>query len=308
MPSLKPVCEPVALDLILEELNDAYIYKRQARHTSSRTIYVTDIHQSPNVVREVGRLREISFRALGGGTGEELDLDEYDTCEAPYQQMIVWDNEDNAIVGGYRFLESSKIKHSEAHGWESPMAHLFEYKPAFVEKYMPHGLELGRSFIQPFYQSGASRKGMYSLANLWDGLGAILSRSTWVHYFFGKVTMYPSFNQKARDLILFFIGKHFKDTESLMAPHNPLILTTPSEELEQIFNGETYREDYKILSKLIKSYGEHIPPLVNSYMNLSGSMKTFGTAVNESFGMVEETGILITIADIYEDKRQLVGW
>lgn len=299
---MQPIIEPVARELLEAELTpDKYI---RPTNFGNRAIYITNIHESPNVVREIGRLREVSFRSSGGGTGLELDLDEYDTCAEPFQQLVVWSPESREIVGGYRFIEGSKIHQNPKGEWESPSAHLFQYHDVFTQQYMPKSVELGRSFIQPAFQSGNMRGGIYSLDNLWDGLGAIVSTMPHIEYFFGKVTMYPSFNNKARDLILYFMSKYFPDKEGFMTPFVPVSLTTTDAELEEIFAGGDYREDYKIMSKLVKSYGEHIPPLVNAYMNLSPTMKSFGTAINEPFGRVEETGIMIKIADIYEEKRQ----
>lgn len=299
---MQPIIEPVARELLEAELTpDKYI---RPTNFGNRAIYITNIHQSPNVVREIGRLREVSFRSSGGGTGLELDLDEYDTSAEPFQQLVVWCPESREIVGGYRFIEGSKIHQNPKGEWESPSAHLFQYHDVFTQQYMPKSVELGRSFIQPTFQSGNMRGGIYSLDNLWDGLGAIISTMPHIEYFFGKVTMYPSFNNKARDLILYFMSKYFPDKEGLMTPFVPLSLTTSDAELEEIFVGGNYREDYKIMSKLVKIHGEHIPPLVNAYMNLSPTMKSFGTAINEPFGRVEETGIMLKIADIYEEKRQ----
>jgi hypothetical protein len=141
------------------------------------------------------------------------------------------------------------------------------------------------------------------LDNLWDGLGALTIVIPNLKYFFGKMTMYPSFNREARDMILYFLNKHFNDPDRLVYPTDPLQLDTDPAELEKLFTEETFREDYKILNTEVRKTGFNIPPLVNAYMGLSPTMRVFGTAVNHEFGEVEETGILIAIDEILEEKR-----
>lgn len=115
--------------------------------------------------------------------------------------------------------------------------------------------------------------------------------------------MYTSFNIEARDMILFFMRKYFKDTERLVEPITPLEIHIDDNKLGRILCGNNYDEDYRILSRYVREHGENIPPLVNAYMSLSPSMKSFGTAINPGFGGVEETAILIKIADVYETKK-----
>jgi hypothetical protein len=168
---------------------------------------------------------------------------------------------------------------------------------------MPHMIELGRSFVQPAYQSTNRKgKGIYAMDNLWDGLGAVWMKNPHIKYFFGKVTMYTTFHREARDLILYFMKKYFGDKENLVVPFEPLKITTDQKLLDSILCGSTYREDYKILSQNVRGRGENIPPLINAYMNLSPTMKVFGTAMNYGFGDVEETAIMITVNDMYDEK------
>jgi hypothetical protein len=183
-------------------------------------------------------------------------------------------------------------------------AHLFKYSDIFEKYYMPYTIELGRSFVQPHYQPvNDPRKGLYALDNIWDGLGAIAIDNPDIRYFFGKVTMYLNFNQEARDLLLYFLHKYFPDRENLVTPKFPRGITTDIRELMAIFTGKDYQANYKILSQNVRRLNETIPPLINAYMNLSPSMLTFGTALNDTFGDVEETGILVTISDIYDVKK-----
>ncbi|MDR1006881.1 MAG: GNAT family N-acetyltransferase [Bacteroidales bacterium] len=298
------VIEAVDKQLIRAEL-DAGIFFRKTR-SGNREIYITTAHKSPNIMREIGRLREISFGSQGGGSGSPCDIDKYDTLEEPhcYKQLFVYDPQDEEIVGGYRFLVGKDIKTDEQGELLSATADLFLFTDEFKQRYLNHTIELGRSFVRPDYQPTSSiRRGMYSLDNLWDGLGGLTSLYRDVRYFFGKITMYPSLNIKARDYILYFYKKHFPDNEGLVFPRKKVQIESDFNELVKLFNGKNYKEDYQILVHNVRALGENIPPLVNAYMNLSSTMKSFGTSVNTHFSNVEETGILVTIADIYEDKK-----
>ena len=147
-------------------------------------------------------------------------------------------------------------------------------------------------------------KSLFALDNLWDGLGALTVIRPDVKFYFGKMTMYPSYIRKGRDMILYFLKKHFDDKEHLIIPMKPLELETNPKELEALFSGNTFKEDYLILNAEIRKMGYNIPPLVNAYMSLSPTMKLFGTAINYGFGDVEETGILIAVDEILEEKRK----
>ena len=299
---METVIPPVDRQLIEKELTDE-LFVRDTNNGHNE-IYIFTHDQAPNLMRELGRLREITFREARGGTGKCCDIDDYDTGKSPFKQLIVWNPEDKEIVGGYRFnLGKDVIKDKDGHP-VSPTSKLFKFSKKFIKEFWPLTFELGRSFVQPTYQPTVNlRKGMYSLDNLWDGLGAITILNPGVKYFFGKITMYPSYDSFARDMILYFMNKYFPDNDKLVEARKPLIIQTREKVLKSIFLGANYDEDYKILVQKVRSLGEQIPPLVNAYMNLSGSMRTFGTAVNESFGDVEETAIIITIADIYDYKK-----
>jgi hypothetical protein len=266
----------------------------------NREIYSVTHFNAPNVVQEIGRLREVSFREAGGGTGKAVDLDEFDLSEVPYRQLIVWDKDEEEILGGYRYLEGSVIPVVN----EVPQistSKLFHFSPKFIQDYLPKTIELGRSFIQPKYQS--SRNGLFSLDNLWDGLGALVVFNPDVDYFFGKVTMYTTYNVTARDYLLRFMNLYFCDKERLVTPIEPVHLITDLNEIDACFKDLSLEDAFKIANKKVRELGENIPPLISAYIKLSSTMKTFGTAINEHFGGVEETGILIKISDIYDDKK-----
>lgn len=267
-------------------------------------IYVFNAHNAPMLMREVGRLREITFRSEGGGTGKEMDIDEYDTADTPFQQLIVWNPDEKEIVGGYRFIHGRDIAMRDGQ-YQSPTARLFQFSDAFVQDYLPESIELGRSFVQPSYQPTYNlKKGLYSLDNLWDGLGAMIVETPGVRYLFGKMTMYTSFNTAARDVLLHFMKSYFPDKVGLLSPKSPLVLSTPEADLKALFTGASFEDNYKILIRNIRNHKENIPALFNAYMNLSPTMMTFGTSVNEHFGAVEETAMMITVADVYSKKKE----
>jgi hypothetical protein len=298
---MENIIPEVPKELIEAELTEARFIRKT--NNAGNLLYIITAEDSPNTMREIGRLREMTFRAAGGGTGKAVDIDDFDIGEDAYRQLIVWDPSEREILGGYRFhicnenncLIDGKIKLATAK--------LFHFSEKFIKDYLFHTIELGRSFVQPAYQTtNRMTKALYALDNLWDGLGALIIDHPDKQYFFGKVTMYRNYNQRARNLILYFLQKHFPDNEGLVTPIVPLELDMNKDEMKNIFTGETYMEDYKILSQNVRAFGENIPPLINAYMNLSPSLKTFGTVDNPYFGNVEETAIMININHIYQQK------
>ena len=296
------IIQPIDKALLKNELTP----ERQLRMTnkSNNEIYVVTAHEAPNVMKEIGRLREIAFRSAGGGTGKAMDIDEFDTMENCCKQLIVWNPEAEEIIGGYRYLFGSDWQ-IDANG--QPIlatSHMFHFSEQFMRDYAPYTVELGRSFVSLEYQNArANSKSIFALDNLWDGLGALTVINPQCRYFFGKMTMYPSYIRKGRDMILYFLKKHFDDKENLIIPIKPLKIETSEDELASIFCEDDFKEDYRILNKHIRELGYNIPPLINAYMSLSPTMKLFGTAINYGFGDVEETGILIAVDEILEDKR-----
>ncbi len=299
---IQEIIPPVEKSLLKQELTK----ERQLRMTnkSNNEIYVITAHNAPNVMREIGRLREIAFREAGGGTGKAVDIDEFDTCENCYKQLIVWNPEAEEIIGGYRYLLGTDWEMMDNGQPKLATSHMFHFSEKFLKEYMLHTVELGRSFVSlPYQSSKMGAKSLFALDNLWDGFGALVVIRPTLKYFFGKMTMYPSYIRKGRDMILYFLKKHFDDKENLIVPMKPLNLETPEEELAKILCEDNFKKDYRILNQEIRKMGFNIPPLVNAYMNLSPTMRLFGTAVNEGFGEVEETGILIAVDEILEEKR-----
>ena len=298
---MEPVSPQLPIDQIIAELTkDRFLRKT---NYADNEVYIFDNNDSPVLMQEVGRVREITFRHAGGGTGNSLDIDDFDTAKNdPQKQLIVWDPENREIVGGYRFYFPPKgcvqcdISRLASSAY-------FKFSDKFLSKYYPHMMELGRSFVHPDYQSKAmGRKSLYALDNIWDGLGALILDNHHLKFLFGKVTMYSHFNRNARNMILYFLKKHFDDPDRMVIPIEPAQIDLHDAEMKQLFTGRRYRENYKILSAEVRKLGENIPPLINAYMNLSPTMRTFGTFINHHFGNVEETGIMITLRDIYVEK------
>lgn len=299
---VESIIAPVHKSLLKMELTEA----RFLRNTNKghNEIYIVDAFNSPNIMWEIGRLREIAFRAGGGGTGKSADIDEFDTMDEPCQQLIVWNPEAEEIMGGYRFLLGENMKFDSAGRPVIAMSHMFNYSDKFLKEKLPYTIELGRSFVSVDYQATkAGVKALYALDNLWDGLGALTVVYPQIKYLFGKMTMYPSYPQSCRNMILYFLDKYFHDNEQLVTPIKPLDAHIDVNRMKRTFTGLTFKDDYRILNSAVRRHGINIPPLVNSYMNLSPTMKVFGTAINDEFGDVEETGIFLAISEIYEDKK-----
>lgn len=298
----QPIIAPIPKEVLLSELTP----ERQLRMTnkSHNEIYIITAHNAPNVMREIGRLREIAFREAGGGTGKECDIDEFDICDNCYKQLIVWNPDEQEIIGGYRYILGSDWEFDDKGQPILATSHMFHFSDKFIKEYVPYTIELGRSFVSlPYQSSRMGAKSLFALDNLWDGLGALTVIMPNVKYFFGKMTMYPSYIRKGRDMILFFLKKYFDDKDRLIIPMKPLKIETDEAKLKALFSGKNFNEDYRILNREIRALGYNIPPLVNAYMSLSPTMKLFGTAINYGFGDVEETGILIAIDEIWDQKR-----
>lgn len=296
------IIPPVDISLIEAELTPERFLR--ATNRAGNHIYVVDAFNSPNVMREIGRLREISFRAGGGGTGKACDIDEFDLMDPPCRQLLVWNPEAREIIGAYRYILGSDIKVLPDGSPRIATAHMFRFSDHFMRQMLPHTIELGRSWIRPEYQSTrAGSRAIYALDNLWDGLGALTVLHPEVKYLFGKMTMYPSYDRDCRNLLLHFLHLYFPDPDGIICPIEPLAGTHSDEAEKGFFVGGNFKEDYRRLNAFVRAKGINIPPLVNAYMGLSPSMRILGTAINHEFGEVEETGLLITIADIFDEKK-----
>ena len=298
---MKEIIPPVSRKAIIAELK-SHKFLRYTRFGENE-IYVVTAHDSPSIMREIGRLRELTFRDSGGGIREALDIDAYDKASDPYRQLIVWNTKDKEILGGYRFRLFRRTEGGQGDLPHAATEDLFWFSEEFRENYLPYAMDLGRGFIQPRYQpSRAGKEGFYSLDNLWDGLGGLVADHQPLRYLFGRIVIYANFDPLIRDMVMYFLEKHFKRKGNLIKPREPLSINTATEKLEAILVGKNYKEDFNILNQQAKMREEIIPPLINAYMNLSSTMCSFGSALDPAFGRVEETCVMVTIADIYEKK------
>ena len=300
---MEKIIDPIDKTILKAELSkDRFV---RVTRKGDNEIYIVNQQNAPNVLQEIGRLREVTFRASGGGTGLSVDLDEYDTNDICYQQLIVWSPEDEEIIGGYRFIKCADAIDPETGEIHLSTTHYFDFSKKFIADYLPFTIELGRSCVQPNFQPSVNpRKGLFALDNIWDGLGSLILLNPEINYLFGKVTMYPNYNTASRDFLLHFMNHYFPDKENLMKPFHPLVQNYDKEYVSGQLKGLDFKDGFKVLNSAVREKGEFIPPLVNIYMNLSATMKTFGTAVNPEFGNVEETGILVTLTDIYLEKKE----
>jgi len=299
---MEKIIDPISKDLLRAELTPDKLLR--ATNKANNELYVITHHDAPNTMLEIGRLREEAYRFSGGGTGQSTDIDIYDTMENPYKQLIVWNPEKEEIMGGYRYIHGKEVKHDENGKLGLSSSHLFAYSDLFIEDYLPYTIELGRSFVTVGYQSSqAGSKALFIMDNLWDGLGALIVVYPDLKYFFGKVTMYPNFGEEGRNMILYFLNKHFPDPERIIYPLHSLKTNMNLPELSRLFIGGDFKENYRILNTHVRNLSRNIPPLVNAYMNLSPTMRVFGTCINDEFGDVEETGIMINVGEIFAEKR-----
>ncbi|MEY2963088.1 MAG: hypothetical protein RL754_349 [Bacteroidota bacterium] len=307
MNDLSYIREAVSVDLLKAELTPERFIRRTSKLDNE--IYIVNIHNAPNVLQEIGRLRELTFASADGGTGNPVDLDELDLSDNPYEQLIVWNPEEEEIVGGYRFIDGATVAKGGDWKHDLSMGHYFNFTDKFLEEYLPFSIELGRSWVQPKYQPAVDpKRGIFALDNIWDGLGAIVLKYDHLKYFYGKVTMYPTYNREARNMVLNFLKHFFPDTEGLMTPS--VAEEVPSSgDMNALFPidhddfAKSFKQGSRTLNGFVSEHGESVPPLIKQYMGLSPKMMTFGTFINHDFGAVEETGILIPVETIYPEKR-----
>jgi len=301
---LPPIIDPIDVALLKSELNEKTFLRLTNR--GNNEIYVINNETAPNVLKEIGRLREVSFRAVGGGSGTACDLDHFDLEDKACFQLIVWNPEDEEIIGGYRFTKWALASFHENGQPYVNTEHLFDFSQRFIDEYFPYCLEMARAFVQPKYQSAQmGRKALFALDNLWDGIGGLIARDPSVKYLAGKVTIYSSSPEMSRKAMVWYLDRYFGDREGLIVSKRPETCTPEEAEyFEEMFCGAGYKENYQILNNYVKSLGDVVPPLIHSYIGLSPTMKTFGTTFDPDFGDCYDTAMMITVADIYQDKYE----
>ena len=297
-----PIIEPIDVQLLKQELNKSTFLRNTTR--GNNEIYVVNNENSPNVLKEIGRLREVSFRAVGGGSGTECDLDHFDLEDKACFQVVVWNPEEEEIIGGYRFTKWSMASFHENGQPYVNTEHLFDFSQKFIDEYFPYCIEMARAFVQPKYQSAqAGRKALFALDNLWEGIGGVVASNPDVKYLTGKVTIYSSSPELSRKAMIYYLDMSFGDREGLLMSKNPELWTPQQEDFfKELFTGDDYKENYLILNNFVKSFNDTIPPLIHLYVGLSPTMKTFGTTFDPDFGDCYDTAMMITVSDIYKEK------
>ena len=294
---MQPIIPPVDTALILHELEGHLL---RPSNKAGNLIYDITAHECPNVMREIGRLREISYRDAGGATGKEADIDDMDTMAKPYHQLIVWDPDNQQIIGGYRYLFGSdaEIRNGQPYITSS---FLFRYSEQFIRDYLPYAIEFGRAFVQPMYQTREMGvKALFALDNIWDGIGAIMHNNPHIRWMIGKVTVYPEYNPTARELIYAYLDRYHHGQEGLIAPYH----LQPIEPIETPFEGNDPQENYHILQHAVREQGTVIPPMFSAYLNLTNELQFFGTAIEETFSNVYDSGIMVDLETVYPEKKE----
>ena len=295
---MQAIIPAVDRSLLIQELEGHLL---RPSNKADNLIYDITAHECPNVMREIARLREISYRDGGGATGKEMDIDEMDTMAKPYHQLIVWDPENQQIIGGYRYLLGHEAEIRDGQPFITS-AHLFHYSERFIREYLPHTIEFGRAFVQPMYQQREMGvKALFALDNIWDGIGAVMNNHPEIRWMIGKVTIYPDYNENARELIYAYLNQYHKGEEGLFGPYHPFVsqplATNP-------FSGEDKQENYHILQLAVREQGTVIPPMFSAYLNLTNDLMFFGNAINDELANVYETGIMVDLETVYQEKKE----
>lgn len=296
--NLQDIIKPISKKVLIDELKTA-LFLRPTR-VGNNEVYIFSSESCPNLMQEVGRLRELTFREAGAGFGKQVDIDEYDTDKNCCKQLIVWDPKNKEIIGGYRFNIFYDLKNKDLKDVPLLNKSLYNISDNFVSEYIPYLVELSRAFIQPMFQPKyAGRKAAFSLDNIWDGLGALVIKYPFLKYYFGRLTFFSNYNSTVRDSIFYFFQKHLKGDVSLLQAKEPLSLETPISYLKKKINMTDVKEDFKSLQLIAKEHNTIIPPLMKSYYNASNSLKVFDPVFDSNFGSSYAAAIIVTIEDIY---------
>lgn len=289
----KCIAHPESRQKIKDELKRADLLG----HTSdNKKIYLFNYDTESSVMREIARLRELTFRKVEEGTGLKRDIDQYDTY---YKHIVLWDDEALEIVGAYRIGESNHIlKH---HGKEGFYANtLFGFEDAF-EAYLDNAIELGRSFVQPKYW------GSRALDYLWQGIGAYLAGNPHIRYMFGPVSLSSSYAKGAQNLIIYYYNHYHGGEQSLITPKRPFIMDRSEQvEMEGLFDSNDAKKDFTILKNQLHCYGVTVPTLYKQYTDLceAGGIQFMGFNIDKDFNDCVDSFILVDIKKILPKKRE----
>lgn len=289
----KSIAHPESRQAIKQELRTGELL---GETSDGKQIILTDWFPESSVIREIGRLRELSFRKVGEGTGERRDLDRYDQH---YRQLVLWDNEALEIVGAYRLGEGKNILAKIGReGFYS--ANLFRFNEPFFP-YLDSSLELGRSFVQPRYW------GTRALDYLWQGLGAYLRHHPEIKYLFGPVSISAHYPPALRDMLVYFYGTYFNHPQELVSAVNPCRLSERTlEEFQAIFQGDDFDSDLKELKNRLSMQNMSIPTLYKQYSDLceNGGVRFLDFGVDPDFSGCTDGFLLVDVSKIKDTKRR----
>ena len=288
-PSFPPIAPPLCASLLEDEIS--HLTPLLGAGRGALALYSFRGCDCPTLMEEVARLREQAFRGVGGGTGREKDVDADDMNPSGYRQLVAWDAAHHRVVGGYRYIVGAECDRRCI-----STSHYFRFAPRFERDFLPHAIELGRSFA--VRDGGASS--LFAMQSLWRGLGHIVARCEGVKYLFGKVTIPPAYDAEARRLLLLFLHKFHPARERLLVARRAFVPPLGDDP----FTILGYEENYALLEHLLRRHGERIPPMIHAYMRLSREMQTFDAMVNPDFGNAVEVAILLPVEAIIPTKRE----
>lgn len=286
-----PLIDPVPPEALEEELGkDKLILSFRGVE-----VYALAGEEAPRTMREIGRIREREFRAVGAGRDVETDLDDLDFGLGAYRQLIAWDPEQRELVGAYRYLLCADASGDPSLA-RMRTARLFDFSPAFVRDYLPYAVELGRSVV-----NREAKRAIMGLYTVWSGLGALMKEYADLRYFFGNFSVYSSYPRRARELLLRFLELNYGERIGLLRPKAGL-----EWEYERAgafpFVGDK-SADHSALVAEFSALGQSVPPILLSYLGATDDLRYLGTARDADFGGALECAILVPFATVNEKAR-----
>ncbi|AFJ03578.1 Putative hemolysin [Methylophaga frappieri] len=285
------VAHPQDRRIIKQELKQAQLLGETA---DNKKIYLFNYQSDSAVMQEIGRLREMTFRQVGEGTGKKRDLDHYDRS---YRHLILWDEQELEIAGAYRIGEVDAIKRQ---GGEIYSTELFDYQPA-MQPYFEQGIELGRSFVSPKYW------GKRSLDYLWYGIGAYLKQYPEIRYLFGPVSLSNSYPAYAQALIVAYYQHYFPDNEQLATARVPFVADAGSvARAQEVLQKNDADADFAMLKNQLAHMQMTVPTLYKQYADVceSGGVRFIDFNVDADFGYCVDGLVMVDLHQLKPAKRK----
>ncbi len=289
----KNIVHPVDKKILNKQIESSELL---GETSDNKFVYLVHYNTAPIVVTEIARLREITFRKVGEGTGKKMDTDKFDRS---YDHIVLWDDNELEIVGSYRlaFCDNIINEYGTVGLYTST---LFNFSDNFISK-LPYSVELGRSFIQSKYWN------TNALDSLWQGIGLYLNKFSSVKYLFGAVSIGNKYPDEAKSMIVHFYNKWFWDYSFLVSSKNKYAIPVKTKQnLNAIFNGDSYHIDFQILKKLLKNFGLTIPVLFKQYSKLClpGGVAFSDFNVDGDFQNCLDGFIFLQLSMLKESKRK----